>query len=53
MSEAIEVMTFKLHGKSCAECIAAQPDIDEWLRVSGASSPGGLPNATTAPSSTC
>lgn len=32
MSEAIEVTTFKLNGKSCAEFIAAQPDIDQWLQ---------------------
>ena len=33
MAEAIEVTTFKLRrGKSCAEFVAANADIDEWLR---------------------
>ena len=32
MSNAIEVTTFRLKGKSCAAFIAANADIDEWLQ---------------------
>jgi hypothetical protein len=32
MPEAIEVTTFKLKNKSCAEFVAANADIDEWLQ---------------------
>ena len=32
MSEAIEVTTFKLNGQSCAEFVAANADIDAWLK---------------------
>jgi hypothetical protein len=32
MSEAIEITTFKLKGGSCADFIAANADVDAWLR---------------------
>ena len=32
MTEAIEVTTFRLNGRSCAEFVAANADIDAWLR---------------------
>ena len=32
MAEAIEVTTFKLNGHSCKEFVAANADIDAWLR---------------------
>lgn len=32
MTEAIEVTTFRLNGQSCAEFVAANADIDAWLR---------------------
>jgi hypothetical protein len=32
MTEAIEVTTFKLNGHSCAEFVAANREIDAWLK---------------------
>jgi hypothetical protein len=32
MTEALEITTFKLNGQSCKEFIAANADIDEWLK---------------------
>ena len=32
MTEAIEITTFKLDGQSCKAFIAANPDVDEWLK---------------------
>ena len=32
MTEAIEVTTFRLKGCSCAEFVAANRDIDAWLK---------------------
>jgi hypothetical protein len=32
MTEAIEVTTFRLKGRSCAEFITANRDIDAWLK---------------------
>ncbi|WP_136616357.1 MULTISPECIES: hypothetical protein [Mesorhizobium] len=32
MTEAIEVTTFRLNGQSCTQFIAANADIDAWLR---------------------
>jgi hypothetical protein len=32
MHEAIEITTFKLKGRSCAEFVAANADIDKWLQ---------------------
>ncbi|WP_394787095.1 hypothetical protein [Rhodoferax sp.] len=32
MAHAIEITTFRLNGCSCAEFIAANADIDHWLR---------------------
>ena len=32
MTEAIEVTTFKLNGQSCKEFVAANADIDAWLK---------------------
>ena len=33
MKEAIEITTFKLAGHSCAAFIAANADVDAWLKV--------------------
>ena len=32
MKEAIEITTFKLAGHSCADFIAANADVDAWLK---------------------
>ncbi|QND63363.1 hypothetical protein HB777_05190 [Mesorhizobium loti] len=32
MTEAIEVTTFRLNGQSCTQFVAANADIDAWLR---------------------
>jgi hypothetical protein len=32
MTEAIEVTTFRLNGQSCTEFVAANSDIDAWLK---------------------
>ena len=32
MAEALEITTFRLKGHSCADFIAANADIDAWLR---------------------
>lgn len=33
MTEAIEVTTFRLNGQSCREFVAANADIDAWLKL--------------------
>jgi hypothetical protein len=32
MTEAIEVTTFRLNGQSCTQFVAANADIDAWLK---------------------
>ena len=32
MTEAVEITTFKLDGQSCKGFIAANDDVDEWLK---------------------
>ena len=32
MTEAIEITTFKLNGRSCKQFVAANADIDAWLK---------------------
>lgn len=32
MTEALQVTTFRLNGQSCAQFVAANADIDAWLR---------------------